>query len=179
MIEGMCQLFWADKDTGRAIQWRAFAWVNNWRLMEEKKGEMIPAKKRNEINFQMKKYEDIFTKPKYKKLNSEGKAIATDPYYENWRCGVSIKSICDDVGASQLYDKLYGPFSDWQHWGAGAFGLMLETSDEKITYRGQPSDSNSSLAVGFQCLIQTLQFSRSPPQAWLKCKNRKGQNGLC
>ena len=97
-------------------------------------------------------------KPKYKKLKSESKAIPQDPYFENWRCGEQIKSICNNVEAEKLYSELYDSFSDWHHWGVRALGAMLESNDEKISYRYLPSDSNSSLAVGFQCFIQTTQF---------------------
>ncbi len=160
MIEGMCQLFWADKDEMRAIRWRAFASINDWRSMEKsiRKGQAIPENQRIEVNSRLEQYENIFIKPKYKELKSEGKTIPRDPYHYNWRCRISIKSICKDVGASDLYDQLYGSYSDWHHWGVGSLGLMLEKSEQRISYQRRSSDSESSLAVGFQCLIQTLQF---------------------
>jgi hypothetical protein len=63
MIEGLCQLLWAAQEPDRLpLQWRAFAWVHDWRVMQAKNatGEAINPEQRAAIENALDLYGDQF-----------------------------------------------------------------------------------------------------------------------
>ncbi len=163
MIEGLCQLLWAAEDpTTRPLQWRAFAWVDDWRLMQAKiaRGESVDPERRAAIEDALRKYGDQFLTRKARAARDQHAPLPPDPYHDNWRCGHSIRKICKSVGAEDLYRKLYEPFSDWQHWGAGGLGKNIRRQGNRVVYSSlSPTDSATALALGFQCLLQTIELT--------------------
>jgi Family of unknown function (DUF5677) len=162
MLEGMCHLLWAAHDpTARALQWRAFAWILDWRLMQAqiKAGEPIDNSRRVTIEKVLQQYGDMFLTSKARKARRSGSSMPDDPYFKEWT-GHSIREIIEEVGGQELYLKLYKSFSAWQHWSPAGLANAINRESGRILYSsGSPSDTATALAVGFQCLLQTLEVA--------------------
>lgn len=127
MIEGMCQLLWAaEAPETRPFQWRAFAYVHDWRVMQEQvaQGETVSPERRKDIESKLQEYGNQYLKNQARNAFNRGDSLLDKPYYANWRCGTSISEMCKTIGQENLYQKLYEPFSDWQHWGVGGLGKL-------------------------------------------------------
>jgi len=181
MIEGLCQLLWAAKDPAtRPLKWRAFACVHDWRLMQRKtaEGKRIHPKRRTAIEDVLRKYGDQFLTRKAKETRDREAAMPPDPYHDNWRCGRQIRQICESVGGEDLYQGLYEPFSDWHHWGVGGLGEAIVRQQNRVTYSSLSlSDSAAALACGFQCLLQTIEFTERHLNIGLASKISGLRNG--
>lgn len=163
MIEGLCQLLWAAKDPKvLPLRWRAFAWVHDWRVLRAQISAGVPIDSTRclAIDDALLQHGNQFLKPKARKALDRGSPLPDDPYYESWRTVHSIRQICESVGGEDLYLKLYKPFSDWHHWGAGGLGDALVRQQNRVVYSSlSETDSASALATGFQCLLQTVQVT--------------------
>lgn len=162
MIEGLCQLLWAARDPDvLPFRWRAFAWVHDWRVMQAKiaTGEPADPERRAAIEVAVRTYGDQFLTTKARKALDKSASPSADPYHKDWRIGRGIRQICESVGGGDLYRKLYAPFSDWQHWGAGGFGKTMVRQGDRIVYSSlSPTDAVTALATAFQCLFQTVEL---------------------
>jgi len=162
MIEGLCQLLWAAKDANSLpLRWRAFSWVHDWRVMQAKNalGGFIEPESRTAIQDALIQYGDQFLTNDAIKARKKGVSLPADPYHKNWRTGYPLRQIFKEVGGDDLYRKLYGPFSDWQHWGSGGLGDAITRQGNQIVYSSlSPTDIASALAVAFQCLLETTKL---------------------
>jgi hypothetical protein len=166
MIEGLCQLLWIAEDPNtRALQWRAFAVVHDWRLMHNKieSGETVDPQKRANIEYALQQYGERFLTISARKKRSEYRPLPSDPYYKNWRSEQSILDMCKSAGVEDLYRELYVPYADWQHWGPSAFGRAIKREEDQVVYSQQlqPPELATVLRVGFQCLLQTAELTDS------------------
>lgn len=161
MIEGLCQLLWAaDSPDDRAFRWRTFACVHDWRVMrrQNEAGKPLDMKVCMKIEKLLSEYGDQFLIRSARAAISKGKLLQDDPYYSNWT-GSSIREICKCVGLDDLYLEIYKPFSDWHHWSPGGLGAAMKHYENRVIYLPMShSDLATSLAVGFQCLIKTLEI---------------------
>ena len=162
MIEGLIQLLWCFKEPDRAFMWRGFAWINDWRISREmtNKGQNVASDQIDEIDNFIIEHGNLF---KIKKFKNQPMPENEDPFHKNWRLGVTLKEISEEVGGEDLYDKLYSPYSDWQHWGVASIGQMIKWDDSGVTY-GESANFEelcSSLAVAFQCLYQVIELNNS------------------
>jgi hypothetical protein len=85
MIEGLCQLLWAAEDPDRLpLQWRAFAWVHDWRVMQTKNaaGEPVDPKRRAGIESALRLYGDQFLTTKAKIARDNSTPLPADPYHK-------------------------------------------------------------------------------------------------
>lgn len=162
MIEGLCQLLWAAKDPRvLPVRWRAFAYVHDWRIVQSKveAGELVDPETRIGIESALRQFGGQFLKMRAKGSGDLGAPLRTDPYHKDWRAGHQIRQICESVGAEDLYRQLYEPFSDWLHWGPAGLGTAIDRKGDRIIYSSlRPADAATALAVGFQCLLQTVQL---------------------
>lgn len=160
MLEGMCQLLWAAKDPEpRALRWRTFAWVHDWRIMQGQitAGETVDATLRTSIEEALRQHGNQFLTRKARKARDRGDPLPNRPYHDNWT-GVSVKKIFHEVKGEVLYQKLYGPFSDWHHWSPGGLGAAIARQTNHVFYsQVSLEDSATALATGFQCLLQTIE----------------------
>jgi hypothetical protein len=163
MIEGLCQLLWAAADPAtRPLQWRAFAWVHDWRVMQAKvaQGELVDPERRTAIENALRQYGDQFLTSKARQARDQGAPLPPDPYHDNWRCGRQMRQICEAVRGEDLYRRLYEPFSDWHHWGVRGLGEAIERQGNRVVYSSlSPADSAAALASGFRCLLQTVELT--------------------
>jgi len=160
MIEGLCQLLWAAVEPERSLNWRAFALVHDLRVLESKEaqGETLSLA-RQDIESKLSEYGEPFLNKKGKTLD-KNRPLMSKHYHYNWRCDKRIRDICDTVGGTDLYNKLYEQFSDWHHWGVAGLGSAIEQhADGVVYYTLSSSDSASALACGFQCLLQTMEIT--------------------
>src|SRR5574337_145776 len=162
MIEGLCQLLWAGRDPDALpFRWRAFAWVHDWRVIQAKiaAGELVDPEWRAAIEGALRKYGDQFLTTKAREARDKGASPPPDPYYKDWRTGRQIRQIFESVEGEDLYRKLYEPFSDWQHWGAGGFKKAIVPQENRIVYSSlSATDAATALATAIQCLLQTVKF---------------------
>ena len=161
MIEGLCQLLWAARDPDvLPLRWRVFAWVHDWRVMQAKiaGGEPVDPERREAIEAALREYGDQFLTAKARKDRDKGATPPADPYYKDWRTGRQIRQIFESVKGEDLYSKLYEPFSDWQHWGAGGLGKAIGRNGNRTVYTSLSlTDAATALAAAFQCLLQTVE----------------------
>jgi hypothetical protein len=181
MIEGLCQLLWiAEEPNTRALQWRAFVYVHDWRLMQNnlQSGKPVDPKKRANIEYALQQHGAQFLTEKARNVQREQRSLPSDPYHKSWRCGKPILNMCKAVGVEPLYRVLYHPYSDWQHWGPSAFGRAISREEDQVIYSQQlkPTQLASVLAVGFQCLFQTAQLTDSHIEIGLEPKLSKLQD---
>lgn len=162
MIEGLYQLLWAASDPDALpLRWRAFAWVHDWRVMQAKiaAGKLVDPERRAAIEGALRKYGDQFLTTKAREARDKGASPPDDPYHKDWRTGRQIRQISESVEGEDLYRKLYEPFSDWQHWGAGGLGKAIVRQGNRIVYSSlSATDAATALATAIQCLLQTVKF---------------------
>jgi len=155
MMEAMASLLWASrKPDDRAFKWRGFAFVEDFRLMEEQRasGQSIDPANEKAIGDFLKREGGRFVIPK--------RAGKPDPYYANWRCGASVRDAFEEVGGIALYEKVYGPSSDWIHSGTASAGSAIRRSGKSVTWN-RPSSSviARSLATAFQSIAESLKLA--------------------
>lgn len=160
MLEGMCQLLWAANDSdARALRWRAFAWVHDWRMMQAKiqAGETVKVADQSLVEKNIQQYGSQFLTKKAQKAQQQGTPLPADPYCDNWT-GHTIREIFESVGATVLYLKVYKAFSDWHHWSPGGIGTALSHQEDQTIYSSTSlADTATALATTFQCLLQTVE----------------------
>ena len=158
MLEGMCQLLWAARAPNScAKQWRSFALVHDWRVLQARitAGESVEATKRADIEQRIHQYEGLFLTHKARLARDRGGKLPDDPYYINWT-GHDAKYIFDSVGEEISYQNLYRYFSEWIHWSPAGFGRVITRQQSHVGYSsGSPAASAAALATGFKCLWQT------------------------
>ena len=148
MMEGMATLLWAAQEpTTRPFQWRGFAYVVDFRLMETRRasGETIDPEDENRIQTFLSTHSATFEDP--------SRAGRPDPYYRTWRQGVTIREIFDSVDGEVLYRELYGPSSDWTHSGTESMGQAIQRAGSTVrwTHNDAPTAA-TALATAFQSL---------------------------
>jgi hypothetical protein len=159
MVEGLCLLLWA-RDGDRALRWRAFAYIHDWRLMKRRasEGESIDPQHRARIESSLASLGSMVLSPKARKAMANNLPTPGDPYERHWHAGFSLRQFCEEHGVKQLYTEAYDPFSDWHHWGVGGLGGAIKRSSDLIQYdRESLDDCAVSLAASFQCILQTTQ----------------------
>jgi hypothetical protein len=166
MLEGLCQLVWAAKEPKtRPLQWRAFVLVHDWRLMQEKlaRGERVAPERQRAITDRLSEPQHrVFLTTRARKAMEGGGPMPADPYHKDWRCGKQLKDIFEAVGGEDLHCGPYDSYSEWHHWDVSGFGGGIHRVGSRIVYLPRvASDSASSLACGFQCLVQTLDIVNS------------------
>jgi hypothetical protein len=169
MIEGQIQLFWAAKEPqARGLQWRSFAWVHDWRRsrIAAARGQPPSPEQQQEIQKGLALYGEQFLtrKARHAALTAPGKRTgqdgdaSDDPYHKYWRCDKSLHDMSSEAGVDGLYKDLYRPLSNWEHWGPEGVGHNLRRSADSVAYIAHShSVAAQSLAVAFQCLLQSLQ----------------------
>jgi hypothetical protein len=161
MIEGLCLIKWAKLDESRSLKWRTFGYVHNFRVLNDPiQGKKVTPEKREETLNGMKEYGELFLK---KKTNT------ADLYHKDWKCGATISTISSEVEGDVLYKQLYGPLSDWQHWGPASMSKMLDTYPDGYGYdhRHGSKLATTSYAVAFQCMFEMLKLLSSHFQGQL------------
>ena len=155
MVEGLIQLIWCHTYPENARKWRSFAWISDWRLMNYKEscGDPVSDDERIELENVLEEVGHLFRKNRFK----EG----TDPYHNNWRCGVSLKSVANELGGTELYSILYSDYSDWQHWGVASIGAQIERRSSAVHYSQSVAKGQlcSSLSVAFLCTFQMIEIA--------------------
>lgn len=161
MIEGLGQLLWAANDAQRrALRWRAFAWIHDWRTMNAQisAGEPVDQNRRAEINTALAQYGDQFLTRCARRRRQTGMPLPPDPYCQNWT-GHNYSQILDWIQGGLLRQKLYKPFSAWHHWSPGGLGVAIVRDRNAVTFLApSPTASATALATGFQCLVQTAEL---------------------
>jgi hypothetical protein len=159
MVEGLCLLLWAQ-DGDRALRWRAFAYVHDWRLMKlrESRGESTDPEHSARIESALASLGPMVLTAKAGNAKAKNEALPVDPYETHWHIDFRLRQFCREHGVEQLYTEAYDPFSDWHHWGVGGLGGAIRRSDDRIHYDVESlEDSAVSLAAAFQCVLQTTQ----------------------
>ena len=161
MAEGMCQLFWAHHDRpARALRWRLFSLVVDWRLMREMEadGKTIPAGTRSSIEARLAQDGAQFLKPRAEERKARKQSLAADPYWKEWT-GKSVRTIFREVEAEPLYVKLYRAYAAWHHWSPQGIGQLIERRDGVLVLPSRdPGVAVGAVALGFQCVVETARL---------------------
>lgn len=154
MIECSAIVLWVARDPAtRPLQWRSFAAVHDWRLLQRRKAEgaAIDAAEERMVEDAIRKYGHLHEDPGLK-----GKDAA-DPYHWTWRGNVTVRAIFDEIDGDTLYRDVYGPSSDWIHSGVEAVGKALSRGDAEVAWNPPPPETSAAAyAAAFQAVIQAL-----------------------
>ncbi len=60
-------------------------------------------------------------------------------------CRKFLRTICEDVGASPLYDTIYRGTSEWTHWTPRALGRAIRRASGKVRYSGEAKTQEQRL----------------------------------
>lgn len=159
MLEGMCLLFWAKNDPEKALLWRGYAWVEDYKTMlkKETNGETVEKGQKikiiNWFNSNGRKYHSKQALRCLKK----NKNLPKDPYRNQWY-PIPISRIFEEVKAVALHKNNYNYSSKWIHWSPGGFDNLKRIPNNVLSYSNKHfDDSATALASGFQALIQSLE----------------------
>jgi len=163
MLEGLSQILWAAKrPKQRPLLWRSFAFVRDWRRMQEHQAQGLsidPLVERG-VRAGLCRFGQRFLTKEARSARLAGLASPADPYVKNWY-GETESEILRDVGGQDLLQHAYGPFSEWHHWRIGAIGQLV-SFDEASGWFTMPTSSLPNVAMAtacaFQCLWQTIQL---------------------
>lgn len=161
MSEGMAQLLWAynNQPNGAAL-WQWYGVIEDWRQMAENEANGVAVDlAERELNTALVGEHG----PKYYKVETlkridEGKALPADPYRRQWS-NLNAADIFNQVRGGDLYDIVYRNASDRAHWSPRSILLAVSDDDDGVR-RYSPRDPRAdatSLSVGFQSLLQTLE----------------------
>lgn len=155
MMEGMATLLWAAQEPAtRPFQWRGFAYVVDFRLMEKRKasGETVAPEDENRTLAFLSTHAATFEDPQ--------KSGRPDPYYRDWRRGVTIREIFDCVDGDVLYQDLYRPSSDWTHSGTESMGRAIQRAGKTVKWiHRDASTAATALAIAFQSLTEVAKLA--------------------
>lgn len=164
MLEGMSTLMWAACDhTNRPLQWRAYALVSDWELLNDKKanGEYVDSEMEKRLSDRLRQHG-----PKYlTKRARRGGANDTDwRFQKTWLLDaegshITRSSMFEEIKGESLYE-LYEDFSQWLHWTPRALGNCIERNEDgRTTYNPNSyHQAAQALAVAFLTTLQTLQL---------------------
>ncbi|HEY4355907.1 MAG TPA: DUF5677 domain-containing protein [Acidobacteriaceae bacterium] len=157
MIEGLYQLLWTYRaPEERAKRWRSFSIILDWRLIQRRLREGIHVDD-SDIR---RTDEGIRNFGSLHQMNKP-KPNSTDPYYKNWRGGVTVSDMADIVGR-ELYEGPYAELSDWEHWGVSGIGDAIVRDNDHVTINPDSERvSDLALLAAFQCLFQSLEIVNS------------------
>ena len=107
MLETMISALWIARDPDRARQWQGYAYIEDWRLAEKRPDIPISPERRQAIDNFLLKYGKFYEDP-----HKRGKS---DPYYNNWRCGVSIRQMFNPSSTvANLKLPFKGHYRTWE-----------------------------------------------------------------
>jgi len=162
MLEGLCYLVWAAKDPHtRALRWRTFSAIHNWRTMQARiaTGAPVNSAQRADTVKALGQYDSQFLTRKARAARQSAEPEPRDPYCHNWT-GHDVKHIFDCVKGDLLYSALYKPFSDWHHWSPGGIGTAVARDQRGLVYSSASVvEAATALATAFQCLLHTVQLT--------------------
>lgn len=150
MIETLIQMLWvAQNPEERSAIWRNYVFIEDWNTLQDMLNRGIPISQTVhamiEDSYEAKKT-DYLTKKKQ--------------VYRDWKKGVKIHQMADDVKAGDLYSVLYSGFSDWVHGGPVSLARQVEFTDNlELFLDGNNIQHfvNASFSAAFQCMFQGLQ----------------------
>ncbi|MCX6677239.1 MAG: DUF5677 domain-containing protein [Methanothrix sp.] len=161
MIEGLCILLWAaHKPQIRPLHWKAYAWVEDYKLMlkKEKAGEEVDPAYKSRIIEQLGTYGSEFLTPKAKKKQENHLPLPRDPYRNRW-IYQNVYEICKEVEGDLLYEKIYRETSQWIHWTIKGMSSAIHQKDMNFAYTNASADMGATaLASGFQSLLESAKL---------------------
>ena len=163
MLEGLVQVLWAMRQPRRRpLMWRSFAFVLDWRLLEQQRaaGVAVDPEVTKHIKWGLRRYGEWYLTKKAKHAASTGRPLPADPYAKNWY-GERETDLFREVDGQILLEAAYVPFSEWHHWRPRAIGRLISFDEDSSTFAMTTSDPNyeaMSYALGFQCLWQTMRI---------------------
>ncbi len=158
MLEGMCTLKWAENNKETVpIKWRAFAWVEDFRLIkrQEKAGIKVDPLKKETVRSYLEEYGHLFEREnrKYK-----GNTPDEDPYSKFWYGDTKVKSIFNSVAPSNYYES-YDEASKWVHWTVKSVGYAFNPKVYGLYFDLKSiSTVANALNIAFAALFQTLEI---------------------
>ncbi|MDB5986370.1 MAG: hypothetical protein JWR16_1423 [Nevskia sp.] len=163
MIEGLCTLLWcAAEPQERALQWRAYALVSDWSVLQKRKaaGQVVDPDVEQDLRERLAEYG-----PKYfTKAARKGGADTLDfPYQNTWHLNetgqpIGKGTLFDSVRGKELY-SLYEDFSQWIHWTPAGLGVRIEHQEDRTFYNPNAySTAAQALAAAVQSMLQTLEL---------------------
>ena len=131
MFEGMVHLLWIDADRkDRAMKWRAWAAVTDWRLLGEKDAAGVPVddEQRQRVLDRAEEARHLFSRKKPK----DG-----DPFVFSWMPKVRqmLKELPPNaMKLNELYNPIYQTDSQLIHWTVAGLGPLLDRIDDRLKF---------------------------------------------
>lgn len=161
MLEGMAILLWTSRNPKiRALAWRQYSLISDFRLLQKKKGlgESTSDEYEKELKTRLEENCKRFLKSGHLKPNIE------DPYRTKWLLtddgrGLGVKDVFSEIEASKLYEEIYSQLSNWIHWNPAGFSQMFRWEADYLHFvSNPPTEGTSVLMTGFQTVYQTLEI---------------------
>lgn len=158
MMEGMWQLKWAAQDAKeRALRWRMFSVIYDWRVLQQKiaagSPELTVARQRK-IEGRLPDAHEQFLTRRARDRRDKGLPLPADPYQATWS-GMAARDLAEATGDLELYAGPYEDFSDRHHWSPAGIGFSIRQRGVRLYYEGKAATSvATALSVAFQCLME-------------------------
>ena len=147
MFEGMVHLLWINADRkDRAMKWRAWSAVTDWRLLSEKDAANIPVddNQRQRVLERVEDVRHLFSR----KIPKDG-----DPFVFSWM--PKIKQMLKELPPNamklnELYNPIYKVDSQLIHWTVAGLGPLLDRIDDRLEFQvSRESDQINAMNAVF------------------------------
>jgi hypothetical protein len=161
-LEGLWQLTWASQDPGsRAIRWRSFAFVRDWRLLREKHeaGLVVAGELKKFIQEGLAAHGEVHLTTTALSRRAAGRPLPDDPYNQSWHGMATVRQLAEAIGHLAVYLQPYSRFSDRHHWDFGNVVETLRVDGKKMKWRSlSPARTVVAAVTTFSCYADGTQF---------------------
>jgi len=189
MVEGVGIILWISEDLQkRALQWRKYSLVTDYRLsLKKAKGDKSKIDK-NIIDRSLNEGCD-FLKECYKKSKIQLKNLPPDPFKNTWLfndVGEEVKIYKFFGDENKVLYEIYSEMSDWAHWNVGRIGTRIERINSEVGFYSSPVKDGcfalSSAILSMHYIIEVankhlnLKLDKKIKQLMKNFKNELGIN---
>lgn len=149
MTEAMAIEHWAKGDQNRAKQWRLFALVLDYQLLQERnaKGEVTAPEVADKIRDRALTEASAFLTKKATDAIERGQPLPERPFVTHWMSDGGVtgaKALFLPAELASLYD-FYSASSDWIHTGTRGIARILRRAGNRVTF--EPYSHEASVAA--------------------------------
>lgn len=157
MLEGLALWKWACAEPSRALRWRMYSAITDWRLMGEltRRGAHLDDEARGAIASRLIELGDDFLNSDARDRKAQGRELQKDPWVSRWY-QPQLRQVFAAVGEEALYTGQYQSMSEWHHWSPGGIGPRATMEQDTLGFRPRSLMMQSmAMSVAFTCLAET------------------------
>lgn len=158
MFEGHFLLRWALREPEpRALQWRAFTLVHDWRHLRRMPPQRLALpenqEKLAETEERLREHGHLLLTPKARKARSRGDAPLEDPYVRFWPVTKFTEILRLEDRQDGLYEYLYNALSAYHHWESPSMAKSVRRDESSVRYSSSNAEEESLAHV---CALEAL-----------------------